>query len=115
MYEQDDEEVVIVNDQSENGQKQAEQSNKSTSNKNCFMAHLSLWLALIALGVAFLASFISLCGGFSVGAWFGWIARGVAIASLVLECLKFLKTKQFNLKGDLFFVVIIVAILCIGL
>ena len=110
---EEEENEVIVNDQSENGQKQAQQFNNS-NNGNCFMANLALWLALIALGIGFIATFIALCGGYGVAAWFSWIARGVAIASIVIEILKYLKTKQFNIKGELFFVIIISAIVCLA-
>lgn len=112
---QEEYEEIIVNDQSENGQKDVKQEFNTTHNFGCFVAHIGLWLVIIALGIAFFGRFISLCGAVGVYAWFKWIAIGVMSVSIVMECLKYLKTKQFNIKGDLLFIIVIAFIICTAL
>ena len=109
MQEEDE---IIINDQSENGQNEVKQKNNQSNNMgNCFMAHLSLWIAMIALAVDFFAMLLIICGAGIAPSIFRWIAMGLVFTAVIIECVKYMKTRQFNIKGDLFFVLAIPVII----
>ena len=95
----------IVNDSSENSNKQ----NNATFGE-IFCKNLALCLSILALAVLFFARFLMLCDAYGVGAWFAFIAMGLVFAAVILECLKYIKTKELNLKSDTVLVVAIALI-----